>query len=108
MAFNGWYNRLYTVTGQVSRAPATAWPNACFLISWIDSSNKCCCLSRCTQYIDDDDSEKYRPQIEKVRQSCIDSVLFCSLFFFSDIGLVWFLFFSCPTILQAVRSFRLT
>lgn len=32
MAFNGWYNRLYTVTGQ---------------------------------YIDDDDSEKYRPQIEK-------------------------------------------
>ncbi|CAD6246010.1 unnamed protein product [Miscanthus lutarioriparius] len=36
MAFNGWYNRLYTVTGQ---------------------------------YIDDDDSEKYRPQIEKAVRS---------------------------------------
>jgi hypothetical protein len=23
MAFNGWYNRLYIATGQVSRAPAT-------------------------------------------------------------------------------------
>jgi hypothetical protein len=34
MAFNGWYNRLYTVTGQ---------------------------------YIEDDESGKYRPQIEKVR-----------------------------------------
>ncbi|OQU80910.1 hypothetical protein SORBI_3007G207800 [Sorghum bicolor] len=37
MAFNGWYNRLYTVTGQ-----------------YID---------------DDDDSEKYRPQIEKAVRS---------------------------------------
>ncbi|OEL22923.1 PsbP domain-containing protein 3, chloroplastic [Dichanthelium oligosanthes] len=36
MAFNGWYNRLYTVTGQ---------------------------------YIDDGDSEKYRPQIEKAVKS---------------------------------------
>ncbi|XP_066352516.1 psbP domain-containing protein 3, chloroplastic-like isoform X1 [Miscanthus floridulus] len=43
MAFNGWYNRLYTVTGQ---------------------------------YIDDDDSEKYRPQIEKVRRSVL--ILLCS------------------------------
>ncbi|TVT99150.1 hypothetical protein EJB05_55499 [Eragrostis curvula] len=36
MAFNGWYNRLYTVTGQ---------------------------------YIDDEDSDKYRPQIEKAVKS---------------------------------------
>ncbi|TKW11153.1 hypothetical protein SEVIR_6G215200v4 [Setaria viridis] len=36
MAFNGWYNRLYTVTGQ---------------------------------YIDDEESEKFRPQIEKAVRS---------------------------------------
>ncbi|KAK3122132.1 hypothetical protein QOZ80_8BG0665520 [Eleusine coracana subsp. coracana] len=36
MAFNGWYNRLYTVTGQ---------------------------------YIDDEESDKYKPQIEKVVKS---------------------------------------
>ncbi|CAL5013458.1 unnamed protein product [Urochloa decumbens] len=36
MAFNGWYNRLYTVTGQ---------------------------------YIDDEESEKYKPQIEKAVRS---------------------------------------
>jgi len=63
-------------------------------------------LSVSLQYIDDDDSEKYRPQIEKVRRSRVDSALFCSLFFYDD-GL-WFPFFSCPILLQAVRSFRLT
>jgi hypothetical protein len=42
MAFNGWYNRLYTVTGQ---------------------------------YIEGDESDKYRPQIEKVRPTIDDPLV---------------------------------
>ncbi|OAY63243.1 PsbP domain-containing protein 3, chloroplastic [Ananas comosus] len=45
MASNGWYNRLYTVTGQ--------------------RLTKC---SKCEQYMEDE-SEKYRPKIEKYRRS---------------------------------------
>jgi hypothetical protein len=90
MAFNGWYNRLYTVTGQVSRrAPATKLrpsPNnaAASSAGLINISSKCCRLSRCMQYIDDDDdSEKYRPQIEKVRRTGVSILAFYPLFFFS-------------------------
>jgi hypothetical protein len=104
MAFNGWYNRLYTITGQVIRRPAVYF-------HFISSSaqvhyTRICSRSRVAQYFDDDEeSAKYKPQIEKVRSSWVESASF--RFMILMVVAKALTYFLC-LYLQSVKSFKFT